>query len=423
MFQRHAALALASGVVLLATACTDQNEPAAPTGPDAVSRATAQGSPDDPNALARAVRGFGGFFYDEAGTPTMYLTDPGQRGAAEQAMAPYLQKHGVAATRIQALQGRFGWDELEHWKTRISTEALGVPGAVFVDANEAVNQVTVGVERGRGGQVRAALARLGLPASAVAVEETDPVTFAVGPKPKRKPGGSSLSLQGRVRPTMGGIQINFPGYLCTLGFNVQASGTLSFITNSHCTTNQGGVDGTPYWQPLQSVDPVQIATEVADPNYSSNLSGCPAGRVCRRADASRARYDVPSSNVALGRIARTDRPGRSLTIVGDFSVTAEGSANVGQTVNKVGRTTGWSQGAVTNTCVTTNVSNSNITELCQNFVSATVGSGDSGSPVFMISGGTNVTLVGILWGGSGSRTFVYSPITNIEQELGSLTTY
>jgi hypothetical protein len=423
MFQRHAALALASGVVLLATACSDQNEPAAPTGPDAASRAISQGRPDDPNALARGVRGFGGFFYDEAGTPTMYLSQSAQRGAAEQAMAPYLQRHGVAAGRIQVRQGRFGWDELESWKTRISSEALGVPGAVFVDANEAVNQVTVGVERGKGGQVRAALARMGLPTSAVAVQETDPVTFAVGPRPKRKPGGSSLSLQGRVRPTRGGVQINFPGYLCTLGFNAQASGTLSFITNSHCTENQGGVDDTPYWQPLQSVDGTQIAVEVADPVYKSTLSGCPGGRVCRLADASRARYMIGSSNVALGRIARTERPGRNLTIVGDFSITAEGSATVGQTVNKVGRTTGWSQGRVTNSCVTTNVSGSDHTEICQNFVSATVGSGDSGSPVFIISGGNNVTLVGILWGGSGSSSFVYSPLTNIEQELGSLTTY
>jgi hypothetical protein len=31
------------------------------------------------------------------------------------------------------------------------------------------------------------------------------------------------------------------------------------------------------------------------------------------------------------------------------------------------------------------------------------------------------TLLGILWGGSGSQ-FVYSPIANIEQELGALTT-
>lgn len=95
---------------------------------------------------------------------------------------------------------------------------------------------------------------------------------------------------------------------------------------------------------------------------------------------------------------------------------------VGQTVNKIGRTTGWSQGPVTSVCVNTNVSGTTITQFCQTNVSATVGSGDSGSPVFAIGGGDNVTLLGILWGGSGSSSFVFSPINQVEQELGALTT-
>ena len=74
-------------------------------------------------------------------------------------------------------------------------------------------------------------------------------------------------------------------------------------------------------------------------------------------------------------------------------------------------------------CVNTSVSGTNITELCQDFVSASVGSGDSGSPVFAIGSGTNVTLLGILWGGSGSSSFVFSPLSNIEGELGALTTF
>ena len=78
---------------------------------------------------------------------------------------------------------------------------------------------------------------------------------------------------------------------------------------------------------------------------------------------------------------------------------------------------------MTAVCANTNVSGSNLTELCQDFVSATVGSGDSGSPVFAITNGDNVTLLGILWGGSGSSSFVFSPLSNVEGELGALTTY
>jgi hypothetical protein len=421
MMSRHTKRLLAAATVVLAAACSDEREPAAPSDtPDLLARPAAQGTVDNPNALAKGVAGFGGFFYDAAGTPTVYLKDSKERGNTQRALAPYFQKHGVAAARMQVRPGQFSWDELERWQASVSTQTLGLPGAVFVDADEASNQVTIGVERGKGGQVRAALARLGLPASAAVVRETEPITFAVAPRPK------GTTLQGLVRPIHGGTQINFPGFLCTLGFSANDGSQRSFITNSHCTNVQGGVNNTPYWQPLQSTAPTQIATEVEDPTYSANLPGCPSGRVCRRADASRALYSstgAPASQVAFGKISKTDRPGRSLTITGEFSITAEGEAVQGQTVNKVGRTTGWSQGAVTNVCVNTSVSGTNITELCQDFVSASVGSGDSGSPVFAISSGTNVTLLGILWGGSGSSSFVFSPLSNIEGELGALTTH
>jgi hypothetical protein len=169
------------------------------------------------------------------------------------------------------------------------------------------------------------------------------------------------------------------------------------------------------------VDPVRIGTEVDDPVYFRRRSGCPNGRRCRFSDASRAAY-AAGIDVDLGTLAKTTGPNNgSITISGSFNITGEGSAAVGQTANKVGRTTGWTQGLVTNTCVNTGVSGSNIVQLCQTFVSAGVGGGDSGSPVFRET--SNVTLLGILWGGNSSGTqFVYSPIANIEQELGSLTT-
>jgi hypothetical protein len=116
-----------------------------------------------------------------------------------------------------------------------------------------------------------------------------------------------------------------------------------------------------------------------------------------------------------------------LEIAGEFVIGAQGAATVGQTGNKVGGATGWTQGIVTRTCVNTGVSASNIVLLCQDFVENTVqivNSGDSGSPVFRINAGDSVTLLGNLWGGNSSGTlFVYSPIANIERELGALTTF
>ena len=310
----------------------------------------------------------------------------------------------------------FGPDVVGHLAVmfdRSSADVLSLPGAVFVDHDEVNNRLVFGVENaGATRGVLNALSRIGVPASAVNVQVTEPIY-------------QLATLRDRFRPTQGGIQIHFGQFLCTLGFNVSHSGGRSFITNSHCTNKQGGTEGTQYRQPLSTVDPTVIATEAADPRYFRR-GACPRGRQCRYSDAARALYtsSVPSNR---GEIARTTGPNNgSVTVAGTFNVTAQdnntSSFPIGLVVNKVGRTTGWTQGQITNTCVNTNVSGTNITQLCQTFVSAGVGGGDSGSPVFRITSGDNVTLVGILWGGSSNGgSFVFSPLRQIQQELGAVT--
>jgi hypothetical protein len=413
LLNRLSLVAFASIGVVIA-ACSDTTQPTTPadqtqSSPDF---RTAQQPAADPNGLARGVRGFGGFFIDEQGTPTIYLKDAAQRGNAERALGAWLQARGLAPSALRVLKGDFSWADLERWQVQASEQVLGVAGAVFVDADEASNRVRIGVERGAaGGQARAAAARLGIPASAVIVQETDPIRAVA-------------TLRDRVRPILAGLQINFPGFICSLGFNARDGSEDSFITASHCTNTQGGVESTPYWQPLESVDPVQIATEVEDPPYLRRVAGCPSGRRCRQSDASRARYQAGFTSFTLGGIEQTSGPNNgSLTITGAFTITSKSpAAVVNDVVNKVGRTTGWTQGRVTNTCVNTGVTGSNIVQLCQTFVSAGVGGGDSGSGVFAITSGSNVRLLGILWGGNSAGTqFVYSPMANVEAELGTLT--
>jgi hypothetical protein len=405
----------------LALACSDSGQSVGPndqsdaSSPIDQSRAAqGQASPDDPVALASSVAGFGGFFVDEQGTPTIYLKDSGRRGAAEQALSGWLGSHGLHGAQMKVLHADFDWAQLQDWHAKGSPAALAVRGAVFADADEASNRVKIGVERGTSqGEIRQALSRLGIPAQAVTIEETDPII-------------QLATLQSQVRPVVAGLQINFPGFLCSIGFNATRSTQAGFVTASHCTTTQGGVESTPYWQPLRSSAPTQIATEVADPTYTTG-GACPAGRRCRRSDASFARY-VNNTTNTRGRIARTGSTRKGdLTIVGNWTITADAGSSsfpIGAVVNKVGRTTGWSQGRVTQTCVDVNVSGTNITQLCQTIVSATVGAGDSGSDVFSIGSGTNVTLDGVLWGGSSNgKVFVFSPLANVKQELGALTTH
>ena len=305
-------------------------------------------------------------------------------------------------------------EQARAWFARATPEVLGLPQTVFADHDESTDMLVIGVEHpGVANGVRNVMARHGVPSGAYRVEVTEPIYYAA-------------TLRDRHRPTMGGLQIHFSNFLCTLGFNVDHSGGRSFVTNSHCTDQQGSSSGTVYYQPTSSVDGSAIAVEASDPGYFTG-GACPGGRKCRYSDASRALYNSSASSTR-GAIARTSGANSgSLEVVGFFNVASQDNSNTSfsGTFHKVGRTTGWTSGSVSNTCANVNVSGTNITLLCQTLVSSNqqiVGGGDSGSPVFRTGSGSDVTLVGILWGGSSSGDlFVFSPLNSIQDELGAMT--
>jgi hypothetical protein len=400
---------LMASISLAAAACADG--PEEPTSSELISRAQAL-LPSTGDA-ERRIPGFGGFFLDEDGLPAVYMMPEASQAAAEVVFADYLAELGLPESEVRVLDGRYEWRSLNAWQTSATAEALAVEGSVFVDSDETSNRVRIGVEDSTAeAKVLAALAKAGVPEEAVYIDQVEPI-YQVA------------SLQNVVdRPVRAGVQINFPGFLCSVGFNANSGGQRSFITASHCTTRQGGVESTPYFQPLQSVNGTQIGTEVSDPNYTTG-GGCPLFRRCRRSDAARVVY-ANGANQALGSIARTSGPNNgSLEIVGSLRITADDTNNavaVNSTVQKVGRTTGWTSGRLSSKCVNVNVGGTNITQFCQNVVVAGVGGGDSGSDAFQVISGNDVRLEGILWGGGGG-TFVYSPLQNVIQELGALTTH
>lgn len=304
-------------------------------------------------------------------------------------------------------------DRLAALFANASPAVMALGGTVFADNDEAAGKLVFGIENehARAG-VERALQALAASTDDYAIEVTEPIRALV-------------TLQNSFRPTQAGIQIHFGGYVCSLGFNGDDGTQRSMYTASHCTNTQGGVEGTEYAQPLRSVDPTVIATEVEDPTYFKG-GVCPRGKICRYSDASRALYnpDVASNR---GEIAQTTGVNNgSLTVTSTstpLNITSQDNTTTNFAINtqidKLGRTTGWSRGPVTRTCVNTNVQGSRVHQLCQTFVEAAVAGGDSGSPVFKSTGGDNVQLVGILWGG-GSNYFVFSPLKQVQQELGNL---
>ncbi|HEY7495646.1 MAG TPA: hypothetical protein VIH59_31650 [Candidatus Tectomicrobia bacterium] len=386
--------------------------------------------------VATRVPAFGGMFIGPDGTMYLDLLDRRLEEAALEAIAAVFGPERLAQGSVQALSerrapgsiqilpGQYSFLQLKTWHEDMRTEVLGLPGVILTDIDEGENRLRIGVEAQElQGAVEAQLASLGIPPAAVIIEETEPIAFV------------SHTLRSRVRPLVGGLQINFPGFLCSLGFIVIRAGVQGMVTNSHCTSIQGGVTGTVYHQPSTSGTMNRIGLETVDPPYFTG-GACPAGRRCRYSDSAFIRVPHlagPSVTIRRGKIARPlglgsltiSHTAPTLRIVGETPF-----ALAGEKVHKVGRTTGRTQGVVSATCVNTNVLGTDITLLCQDFVHAGVAPGDSGSPVFRITNtpaAGDVRLYGVLWGGNSSGTqFVYSAIGSFNMqrptELGLLTT-
>ncbi len=389
-------------------ACSDAPQSPAPIGVDRPATPSVLAGARGQEELVRQIPGFGGMFIDENGTPNVYLTDIENALDAEMDVASFMRDRGFDALPIKAHRANFTIPQLDEWFTETAKSTLGHDGVVAVDIDDRSNRLSIGVvDPSQVEMIRDRVLGLGIPQEALDVTVTGPIQTAV-------------TLQDGVRPVQGGLQINFGFFACTLGFNVSAVDGVaepSFITNSHCTDVQGGTEDTRYFQPVFFVANSFIGREVADPTYDP--IDCFDGFVCRYSDAARVRYDRGVS-YTLGKIYRTTAPNNfDITIDGEWSLVTKRRAVVGQTVSKVGRTTGWSEGAVLATGVATLQSGTNIVILDQSFADGPVGGGDSGSPV-MFTDDDHAALTGILWG-SGGSFYVFSPIANVEMELGRLT--
>jgi hypothetical protein len=312
--------------------------------------------------------------------------------------------------------------QLVAWRKSLN-QLLSVPGVVFTDLDERQNRLKVGIEASTAREaIEAQVNNLGIPPEALIIEVTQPIRF-------------STTLRDKRRPVPGGFQIEadvgvFVSQTCTLGFNAIRNGRSGFVTNSHCTETQGGSNDTDFHQPD---DPLlsdnHIGDENADPPYFTD-GDCPPGRRCRYSDSAFIDYTVSRGK----DIARTTNDNGSITLDDanpSIRIVSETEQPVvGLTLNKMGRTTGWTFGRVVDTCWDSNATDTDITKLCQGRVCRTTGdnrivdNGDSGSPVFgFLPNEQEASLYGILWGTNDDGScFLFSSMRFIEQELGPLTT-
>ncbi|MEU8316015.1 S1 family peptidase [Micromonospora sp. NPDC048887] len=191
---------------------------------------------------------------------------------------------------------------------------------------------------------------------------------------------------GRLRPLIAGGQAVYGGGgRCSLGANVRSGATWYFVTAGHCTR--------------------LAATWYAD-GAGTTVLGSRTGSSFPGNDYGVVRY--------TGAVAH---PSAVHTHPGQVTVTAAGSAYVGQAVCRSGATTGVRCGSVTGLNATVNYAEGSVTGLIRTNICAEPG--DSGGPLYVAATGT---VLGVLSGGSGTcvsgGTSYYQPILEILAAYG-----
>ncbi len=176
----------------------------------------------------------------------------------------------------------------------------------------------------------------------------------------------------------------------------------------------------------------RVGTETVDPPlWTGGI--CPPGDQCRASDSAFIKRDAGVSS-KIGFLARTNNktppptpipdpnpPPPDLTAVGNWRIVYKsGAIVVNLLLNKVGRTTGWTQGGVTKACETYVLRDAfkAYTLVCQHRADIYGQTGDSGAPVFMIWNKPkqyDVWLVGLYFGVGW-----FSDIGRIQFDLGTL---
>ncbi len=375
--------------------------------------------------VAELVPGFGGmYFAEDEQVLEVYLLDPSAENvdAVEDAIINVFGPI-IPAGGIRSLAGDYGFSELRAWYRAMVETILSTEGVTATDINEAVNRLVIGIETPAAEpQVMLAIFDLGIPTEAVAIVVTgtiEPLTHTVRDQHSPQQGGYQIA---RLLNNVTGFGLATP----TLGFNAIRSGVPGFVTNSHNSQvfwnldTNGGFPPADFYQPLYS-PALPIGTESVDPQGFNCLPPYPSGHRCRYSDSLFAQY---KSGVAWdpGAIGKTTAPTVLSSSIAThilavdhsqhFTVVAPPSQPylVGLQLHKVGRTTGWTTGAIQyayfpSTCADF-VDAQQRVRLCQYVMTnpplglATFG--DSGSPVFRIvdPGCGYVELYGIAWGGS-----------------------
>ena len=329
----------------------------------------------------------------------------------KRAIEAVLKADATSRRELRLVPAQYSMSQLYGWYQQMQDDIWGISGVITTDLNEGRNRIEIGIENLEVvSDLQKSLTALAIPRKAVIFREREQPNFATHTLQDGATGGFLEGGYQVARSGSGG---------CTLGFNAQRAGVDGFITAGHCTDNFGEVDDTLFYQPSSAVNPNAVGIEISDPPFNSSLSGCPSGKECRYSDSAFIELK-PTASANRGIIAKPIAMGTgTVNHVDEFRIVDDSIVlSQGQTVHKVGKTTYWTSGTITQTCQ--KVYSSGKVLLCQHEMNSPIQGGDSGSPVFVVTDSPNqddVKLAGLIFAGTTSGWF--SPIAGIYHDLGA----
>lgn len=435
-------LALGTALVLIVAACARIEEnPTMPVTARQSNRSPYSTQDVSPGAstfdelmlgLTASAPGFAGLYVDTTGQMVVLSvasSDPLQSEDAVREWFAQTRRDLPVSVRRQQAERSFA----QLFNTRRTLNPFAQSGVNYVDIDEKLNRVVIGVDAPRDSVAMLAHAsRQGVAASEIVV------------RIMRRP-IPSTELWDYIRPLQGGIAIttrdgfgNFVGSSIGVIARFPGDGSRYAVTCSHCTPQLFGMPNpSELFQPDWTLPDSLVGVEAVDPSPSFGPPNCDPYTVCRQSDAALF-YLYNSSNpftiahttwvsVTPGAKGSTTLATPSFDVTG---VVPYSNLLVGQGLNHVGRTTGWSAGSITNTCVDRN--ESGVVVRCNMIMQATAGQGDSGSPVFQWYGGStgwSANAAGIVWacesidwvdnlGRAICSRFAFSPWQQVVRDLG-----
>lgn len=394
--------------------------------------------PTPSDVLATVIPRFAGRYVESGVVKVLIAGEPLSQlegESARSAVRLVLDSIGQVGRKFEFASGKYDFIQFRIWEKRLSKLNRDV-GMISMGLQQKNQRLWIQVTSEDGKRkLLNSLESLHIPQEAVNVEVREQLIPYQTTISKIRPirAGSQLTI--RYGPSSGSTNV------CTSGFNVMHSVQVYVLTVAHCVVGSpypfgGYAADQRYNQPVEApFNANRFARVTHNPASSSSLPGCWPGDVCRYSDAAAAIITSPIGDFDLfGMIRTTNRelvPGVAgslnintssprIPVVGTF-VYSEGD-----TIDKIGKSTGWTAGEVIAECVYAYIAKDNGGRLCSGAVSAGSGPGDSGAPVFIWDSVENTALaVGILFGGgvpgpSGtSDHFLFSPVAGINQDFSA----